>query len=594
MKITIRRKLILINLVIMLPILLVAGYSYYMTIQATRNEYSWKIRMIADEISKDLAAYFEQTFDVIDALASNPMVISMDPKKCDQLFARLLPSYPLHLNILAADSAGKNVGSAVDPVSAHKLDYLDKEWFLQSSQGKKYIGNLHISKLFRSPSIMLSGPVYGEGGRQAGVVGMPLNLDAIREKLLRDWRLPDQSLIVIADDSDRLLIDTLHKEHRYADAAHFPLIRSARAVANSFIEMPASDGITRLHYVTTPPGTNWRVIVGVPSVSLTESAILINGRYLAAFILALMAGMLTSWLIWRGINDNIFRICFGIRAIGSGQLDYRIRLTGNDELAAVEDDFNLMAEQHQAYSRGIMDMNARLENQVEERTAQLTMINRELDSFAYSVSNDLQGPIRRISGYSELLLETNRQNMNPEGVDCLERIRRSCLAMTAMIEELLQFSQLSRTEMNLQTVDLSGMVLDIADELQRSDSQRQVSFRIEPGVRAVADPALIYSVLNNLLGNAWKFTRPVAAAEITFGAQEDQGRTVFFVRDNGVGFDERYAERLFTPFQRLHSASDFEGKGIGLSTVERIIRRHGGRVWGESKGEGAAFYFHLN
>lgn len=591
MKITIRRKLILINLVIMLPILLVAGYSYYMMIQATRNEYSWQIRLIGEEISKDLAAHFEQTFDVIEALANNPLVTSMDPRKCDPLFARLMPSYPLHLNILAANSAGRNVGSAVDPVSAHKLDYLDKEWFQQAGQGKKYIGNLHISKLFKFPAIMLAGPVYGEGGRQVGVLGMPLNLDAIREKLLRDWRLPEESLIVIADASDKLLVDTLHKEHRYSDAAHFPLINKARATTNDFIEMPASDNINRLYFVTTPSGTNWRVIVGVPSVSLAANALLINGRYLAAFVLALVAGMLTSWLIWRGINDNIFRICNGISAIGSGQLEHRIKLAGHDELAEVEDAFNLMADEHQQYSENIREMNARLEKQVEERTAQLTRINKELDSFAYSVSHDLQGPIRRISGYCEIVHETNRESLNTEGVECLERIRRSCLTMTAMIEELLQFSHLSRADVNLQTVNLSEMAKAIADDLQSNEPQRQVAVRVEPEATAMVDPVLMYSVLANLIGNAWKFTRPIANPEITFGVVDEQGRKIYFVRDNGVGFDESYAERLFTPFQRLHSASEFEGSGIGLSTVERIMRRHGGTVWAESKGEGAIFYF---
>ena len=199
MKLCIRSKLVLIVLAIVVPLLIVTCFGYIMMFQSNRNELSWKIRLVAEEIARELGEHFDKTFSVIDVLATNPSVIKMDPVACDRLFSKLLPSYPLHLNILAARSDGFNVGSAVSPQDAHALNYNDKEWFQQSISGKRVIGNLHVSKLFKSPAIMMASPVYDSNASVRGVIGFPMNLDRLREKIVRDWQLPPKSIVVVAD-----------------------------------------------------------------------------------------------------------------------------------------------------------------------------------------------------------------------------------------------------------------------------------------------------------------------------------------------------------------------------------------------------------
>jgi PAS domain S-box-containing protein len=244
----------------------------------------------------------------------------------------------------------------------------------------------------------------------------------------------------------------------------------------------------------------------------------------------------------------------------------------------------------------IRRLNAELEQRVIERTAQLEATNRELETFSYSVSHDLRAPLRSIDGFSQALLEDYAERLDSEGKDYLQRIRGATQRMAELIDALLGLSRVMRTELQRDTLDLSHMARAIAAELQRQEPERRVEWRIADGLRAYGDARLLQVVLENLLGNAWKFTAkaPVARIEVGRGMQEDGGE-VFFVSDNGAGFDMAYANKLFGAFQRLHRASEFPGTGIGLATVQRIIHRHGGRVWAQSRvNAGATFYFTLS
>ena len=232
----------------------------------------------------------------------------------------------------------------------------------------------------------------------------------------------------------------------------------------------------------------------------------------------------------------------------------------------------------------VRQVNEELENRVEERTAQIAAANKELDAFAYSVSHDLRAPLRGIDGFSLALLEDYGERLDDTAKDYLGRGRAGCLR--------LQLSRLSRGEIHRQEVDLSTMAGEIAEELRRTAPQRRVAFAITPGIRVFGDAILLRAVLDNLLGNAWKFTAKTEEARIAFGRQEEGGKDLLFVRDNGAGFDMAYADKLFGAFQRLHSRQEFAGIGIGLATVQRIIHRHGGTIRAEGEvGQGATFYF---
>lgn len=236
-----------------------------------------------------------------------------------------------------------------------------------------------------------------------------------------------------------------------------------------------------------------------------------------------------------------------------------------------------------------------LEELVRERTIKLEASNKELEAFSFSASHDLRAPIRTIDGFSQALLEDYKDKLDMQGKNYLIRIRSATSHMIELIDDLLQLSRITRAEMNIEQINLTGIARSVIDELHKSQPERYVETRIADGLEETADSRLMRIVLENLMGNSWKFTGKKAHAVVEFGFMKNGDRKTYFIRDNGVGFDMAYADKLFAPFQRLHTDDEFPGTGIGLATVQRIIHRHEGRVWAEGQiNKGATFYFTLN
>jgi PAS domain S-box-containing protein len=239
-------------------------------------------------------------------------------------------------------------------------------------------------------------------------------------------------------------------------------------------------------------------------------------------------------------------------------------------------------------------LNENLERRVADRTAQLQAANKELEAFSYSVSHDLRAPLRAIDGFSVALLEDCADKLDEEGKGYLEQVRGASQEMAQLIDALLHLARVTRSEMRQETISLSQLAQAVVSELRKRGPEREIAIHIQEGLTAQGDKRLLQVLLNNLLGNAWKFTSKLEHPEIMFGQQQKDAETSYFVRDNGAGFDMAYANKLFGAFQRLHGASEFEGTGIGLATVQRIVHRHGGRVWAEGAVDrGATFYFTL-
>ncbi len=304
-------------------------------------------------------------------------------------------------------------------------------------------------------------------------------------------------------------------------------------------------------------------------------------------------------LVVRGEAIGALTVQSTREAAFSGQ-DIAVLQTMADHLATAINNARLFeAAQREIARRSraeekVQKLNAELEKRVIERTAQLQAANKALESFSYSVSHDLRAPLRAINGFSQALLEDYRERLDPAGQDYLQRVRAASRRMGQLIDDLLQLSRLTRGAMHIQQVDLSALAIEIAAEWQETAPARPVEFVIAPDIVVQGDARLLRVVLDNLLGNACKFTGQRALARIEFGQTRIDGQATYFVRDNGAGFDMAYADKLFGAFQRLHADDEFEGTGIGLATVQRVIHRHGGRVWAEAAvGEGATFYFTL-
>ncbi len=279
-----------------------------------------------------------------------------------------------------------------------------------------------------------------------------------------------------------------------------------------------------------------------------------------------------SWRLLEGIGQKLINYGGGAEIVGN---------------------FRDITERRQI-EQELQQLNTELEQRVAERTVQLEAANQELESFSYSVSHDLRSPLVHIDGFSQILLEDFSDRLGSDGVNYLQRIRTGTKRMGQLISDLLELSRVSRGEIRRQQVNLSKIAHLILQELQTAAPNRLTTSLVPPDVMAHGDVRLLRVVLENLFGNAWKYSSKQERAVIEFGVTEVAGETAYYVRDNGVGFDMAYAGKLFGAFQRLHGISEFEGTGIGLATVQRIIRRHGGRVWAEGAvGRGATFYFTL-
>ncbi|WP_161539614.1 sensor histidine kinase [Paramagnetospirillum kuznetsovii] len=287
-------------------------------------------------------------------------------------------------------------------------------------------------------------------------------------------------------------------------------------------------------------------------------------------------------------EDELDRMVGAFNSMSSGLREAYHQL--RDVNAELEEDIAARRKAEEEVTR----LNAELEQRVRQRTAELEASNKELDAFTYSVSHDLRAPLRRIEGFGQILDTEYSGSLDERFGHYLTRIRAGARDMAEMIDSFLQLSRSTRSELTVEPINLSDIAHKVASRLREKDPQRSVSIEIAPDLMTKGDRRLMDAVLENLLGNAWKYSRHNKSATISFGTEMAEGRLVYVVRDNGAGFDMNYLDRLFMPFSRLHRAEEFEGTGIGLATVLRILARHGGRIWAEGAiGKGAVFRFTL-
>lgn len=342
-----------------------------------------------------------------------------------------------------------------------------------------------------------------------------------------------------------------------------------------------------------------RVVIDLEPIHRGMRTFIATATCTAAAFLA--ATLFVLYLVIRGVTRPLTHLARGVREIEEGHRDISVPVESEDEVGSLAAAFNRMTAALQERrlaqeesARQISELNARLEEKVRERTAQLETVNRELESFNYAAAHDLRAPIARLNGLCQALEEDCGETLSADCRDYLRRIGLVGKQMERVISAMSSLYQVQRREMSLRPLDLSAVVRAVVATLREAEPAHQVEVDVQPEVQVKGDMELLWVAVQNMVGNAWKFTARTPGARIEFGTEERDGVRVCFVRDNGAGFDMAYAGKLFKPFQRLHGPDEFPGTGVGLAIVHRIISRHGGQIWLESAEDvGTTCYFTL-
>lgn len=377
-----------------------------------------------------------------------------------------------------------------------------------------------------------------------------------------------------------------------------PLVKalSQKPMLTNAVDYREQEVLVATNYINK---TNWGLVVKIDEQEAFEP-IMVMVKYIVVITLGVMFFVVwVSYALASIISKPVVELTKVANVINEGDLAHRAKIESDDEVGELAATFNTMTNnliqtQHdlESSNRELQSHRGHLEEMVSERTRELQTTIDELESFSYSVSHDLRSPLRAIDGYSYLLAEKCAHFLDEEGKSYFQRMRLAAQRMGALIDDLLNLSRINRGKIVREKIDLSAKVEQAISRLDIENTHHDVEFVVQPDLSIYADVALMSIVVDNLLDNAWKYTKKNPSARIEFGAMKIDGKTVYFVRDNGIGFDMQYSDKLFGAFQRLVGNEEYPGTGIGLATVSRVIQRHGGRIWAEGEpGKGATFYF---
>jgi signal transduction histidine kinase len=471
-------------------------------------------------------------------------------------------------------------------------DHSGREYFIRGKRGNC----VDVFALDKNQNIVnyLSGPIH-LNDRFLGVAVIETSADSIislvsdytglgetGETLLvkRDERGDAQYITPLRFDIKAALRRT-HPKHDLKSPTTQALLKKEQSFMDT-VDYRGKHVLSVTRYIEE---TDWGLVAKIDRAVAFEPAIRLRNLSLAVISATIILMVAASLYIGHHITRPIINLIRVSKRINEGDLSIRADTTFSDEIGDLGRSFNEMTE-------NLITARTSLEQKVRERTVQLEDLNKELEAFIYSVSHDLRAPLRSINGFSQAILEDYKERLDEQGRDYLNRIRAASQRMGQLIDDMLRLSRVTRVEMIIEKVNISEVAQVVAHELQKTEPERRVEFIIQKGISLKGDVNLLKIVLENLLDNAWKFTGKNPETRIEFGSMQRDGESVYFVRDNGAGFDMAYADKLFVPFQRLHSIAEFPGTGIGLAIVQRIVRRHGGNIWAEAEvGKGATFYF---
>jgi len=581
-------RLLILIFVILAAGILVGGYLFYSSYEKNYvAQVGLQLSAVGDLKAGELEQWRKERIGDANLLFGNPAFSGLvqryfehpdDVDAREQLRSWLtsLQANDQYTDVYLLDQQGAGRVFSIDtaePVPRHIPK--DAQQALQT--GKVTVIDLDDDEATVQPHMVLLTPIFSEkdGNLPLGVVVMNIDPDKYLYPLIQLWPTPSttaETLIVRRDGNDSLFLNELRFQKDTALKLRIPLDKKDIAAVKAVM---GQEGIVR--------GRDYRgqeVIADIRHIP--DSPWYMVARMDASEVYAPLAQML--WAITGLLGALLIGAGAGVGMVWRQQ---NLRVYAEKYEASEE-----LRQTQEKASEETRRLNAELEQRVLERTSQLEAANKELEAFAYSVSHDLRAPLRGIDGWSLALLEDCKDKLDEKEIQYLDLVRSETQTMGRLIDDLLTFSRQSRSEMNVRQLDMTAKALAIVSRLQKQNPSLKADFIVQPGLTAFGDAGLIDIALTNLLDNAAKFSSKNADPLIEFGQVEQDRRNPFFVRDNGVGFDMVYANKLFGVFRRLHKSSDFPGTGIGLASVQRIINRHGGRIWAEARvNEGATFYF---
>lgn len=542
--------------VILLPVILLAVFGCLKTYRDLTESTFSKRQAVAQLAATALEQRFNRLTDIGVSLATRVRFRQLvgDGKWLEAV--EIMKDVPQNFSFvdraILIDPAGNLMADTPAHLELRGKNFATRDWYLGvSKHWKPYVSNVYQrSAEPRYNIIGAAVPIQAvDDNRVIGILLLQVQLNHLVQWTDSIGAGPSAPIYFI-DQNGQLATHGKSPSEMRLDYSKVPVVQKVlRGESGVEIMHDPLENDERIAAYAPVPGIGWGVIAAESS----ERAFARRNRTMAQLIVLYGAILLISGLF----THIIWRTLLGLKK-------------AEDEIHALNQDLRKHATEVEA-------------------------TNRELESFSYSVSHDLRAPLRAIDGFSLALLEDYVDKLDAGGKDFLERIRAASQRMAQLIDDLLNLSRVSRSAINRQKIDLSAIAGSIVDELRRAEPQRQVQFTCAGPLAADGDERLMRVALENLLGNAWKFTGKVAEAKLELGVASKDGAPAYFVRDNGAGFDMSHANKLFGPFQRLHAMNEFAGTGIGLATVQRIIHRHGGRVWAEAQvGQGATFYFTLN
>lgn len=600
----IRTQLLLLALLLTLPSLGIIVHSGLETRAADYQKAIIETQKLADSLAETQEDIARESRQLGSLLTELPEVRNPGSGKIRSILATAIKQNPQYNNILITDRSGI-VRVSASPIT-ERISVADRLYFTAARDTLRFsAGEYVVARTTGKPTIHMATPIV-INGRFEGVVALSIDLDVMRAILGRS-QLPANANYVMADRSGIIInrgralgqeegkpiqSAELKKMEQGPDrlSYEFSLKGERRVVTYRKIRLEGE----QTPYMYVRAGMSLKQAVAAANRQLFYNLMTLMPFVMLAFAIVLFIGK-------RSIADRVKTLREASLKIADGDLEFRVApLVQGGELGELALSFDHMASNLAEYldeirqaQMQISNLNAELEQKVAKRTAQLEALVKEQEAFNYTVSHDLRAPLRHINGFSTILVEEFGEDISPQCRLYLQRICAASTKMEALIDNLLEFSRINREVMTPTTVDLGSIAAEILQTHSEMEPARSVTLNIAADLTARGDANLLRMALQNLLDNAWKYTAKTADPLIEMGKSTINGEVVYFVRDNGTGFDMEYKDKLFAVFQRLHG-NDYEGTGIGLATVERIIQRHNGRIWAEGKpGEGATFYFTL-